>query len=110
MRPPGSALRGLVMNGKPKLVLKLPKALQADSQASQPQSAKPQKKRKQPDSESVVQSRADKPVAAQQQSQGSVPTVKKKFKVLGPGSLKPSSSGFGTSSGAETFKPRISVK
>lgn len=98
------------MNGKPKLVLKLPKALQEDSKAPHFHSAKPHKKRKQPEGEGGVQHGADRPAAARQQPPGPAPTVKKKLKVLGPGSLKPASTGFASSGGPEVFKPRISVK
>ena len=97
------------MNGKPKLVLKLPKALQDDSKAANAQSVKPHKKRKQPEGEGKVHKVPEKSAPVKQEPQGSVP-AKKKFKVLGPGSLKPSSSGFANSAGPTFIKPRISVK
>ena len=97
------------MNVKPKLVLKLPKAIQDDSKVSNAQTLKPQKKRKQPEGDQSSHRAPEKPAPVKQELQGSA-TVKKKFKVLGPGSHKPSSSGFASSTGPETLKPRISVK
>ena len=98
------------MNSKPKLVVKLPKALQEDSRAPKPQSAKPQKKRKQPEGEGGNQLSAGRLAAAKELPQGPAPTVKKKFKVFGPGAHKPASSAFTTHGGPELIKPRISVK
>ena len=98
---------GLVMSSKPKLVVKLPKALQEDSRAPKPQSAKPQKKRKQPEGEGGSQLSAGSLAAAKG---GPAPTVKKKFKVFGPGSHKPASGAFASHGGPGLIKPRISVK
>ena len=97
------------MNGKPKLVLKLPKALQDSSKASNTQSVKSQKKRKQPEGDRSVHTSPEKPAPLKQEPQSSLP-AKKKFKVLGPGSIKPSSSGFANPAGPTFIKPRISVK
>ena len=101
---------GLVMSSKPKLVVKLPKALQEDSRAPKPQTVKPQKKRKQPEGEDGSHLSAGSLAAAKKQLQGPAPTAKKKFKVFGPGSHKPASSAFTPHGGPGLIKPRISVK
>ena len=105
---------GLVMNGKFKLVLKLPKSFQQDSRPSDSGAAKTPKKRSHPGNEghsNVARhsSSQQQPLGSEEGSQG--PLKKPKLVVPGPGGALPLGNAVdGRPPGPAPIKQRLSIK
>ena len=105
---------GLVMNGKFKLILKLPKSLQQDSRPSDSGAAKAPKKRSHPGDEgnsnlAKHSSSQQQPHRGEEGSQG--PAKKPKLVVLGPGGARPfGDAADGRPPGPAPIKQRLSIK
>lgn len=104
------------MNGKPKVVLKLPKSLQQSIRNSDSATAQPVKKRKRPEEHGVAQTAPHHPSQAAQRSEDAraashPPPKKSKFVVkLGSAASGAQASADGRNEGPPPIKPRFTIK